>query len=84
MPPLRYLEWKAFDGERVRSFDMTDVHGSHILVLVNGKAEDRIGERLPNAREDAKFDTDVEDVLGGSDVCYDADGNMVEDSTKCE
>lgn len=83
LPPFHYLEWKAFDGERVRNFDMTQVHGSHMLVIVNGQAEDRIGERLPNVKKEDKFDTDVEDVLGGSDVCYDADGNMVEDSTKC-
>lgn len=84
VPPLKYLEWKAFDGERVRTFDMTQVHGSHVVVVVNGQAEDRIGQRLPNARKEAAFNTDVEDVLGGSDVCYDADGNMVEDSSKCQ
>ncbi|TPV93482.1 MAG: hypothetical protein B7733_20130 [Myxococcales bacterium FL481] len=84
LPPLKYLEWKAFDGERVRTFDMTQVHGSHLLVLVNGKAEDRIGQRLPNAKKDESFNTDVQDVLGGTDVCYDADGNMVENRAACD
>ncbi|MBX7082809.1 MAG: hypothetical protein K1X88_26620 [Nannocystaceae bacterium] len=81
-PILRYNEWVSLGGERVRSFDMTAVHGVIVLALVDGKAEKRIGERLPNVGEDDKVTDVVGDVLGSSDVCYDKSGNISECPTK--
>ncbi len=75
---LRYLEWESLGGEKVRAFDMSDVHGVIALVLVDGKTEARIGERLPNTGKKEELDESLEDVVGGSDVCYDRDGNIVE------
>ncbi|MCA9689398.1 MAG: hypothetical protein KC636_07290 [Myxococcales bacterium] len=77
-PLLRYYEWEAADGARIRSFDQSAVHGVFVLSVVNGLAEDNIGERLPNASTEEKFSDDVGDILGGSDVKYDEDGNIVE------
>ena len=77
-PILRYNEWTAMNGERVRSFDMTAVHGAIVLAVVDGKAEKRIGERLPNVGSDEKLMDVVSDVLGSSDVCYDKAGNIAE------
>ena len=31
-----------------------------------------------------EFTGDVSDVLGGSDLCYDDEGNMVEDAERCK
>jgi len=82
-PILRYLEWKTTDGDIVRAFDQTAVHGVHVLSFIDGDAEQNIGERLPNVREEAAFTDDVADVMGGTDVCYDEDGNLIEDAAKC-
>ncbi len=75
---LRYLEWDALGGEKVRAFDMSEVHGVIALVVVDGKTEARIGERLPNTGKKEELDESLQDVVGGSDVCYDKDGNIVE------
>lgn len=77
-PIVRYNEWTAMNGEHVRSFDMTAVHGVIMVAVVDGKAEKRIGERLPNVGADDKVTDVVSDVLGGSDVCYDKSGNIAE------
>ncbi|MCA9717966.1 MAG: hypothetical protein H6713_23160 [Myxococcales bacterium] len=77
-PLLRYYEWKAEDTSRIRSFDQSPVHGVFVLSVVNGTAEDQIGERLPNIGVEEKFSSDVGDVLTGSDVKYDENGNIVE------
>lgn len=77
-PIVAYNEWTAMNGEHVRSFDMSAVHGVYMLVVVDGKAEKRIGERLPNVGADDKVTDVVSDVLGGSDVCYDKAGNIAE------
>lgn len=82
-PLLRYLEWKTTDGDIVRAFDQTAVHGVHVLAFIDGDAEQRIGERLPNIREEAEFSDAVNDVMGGTDVCYDEEGNLIEDAQKC-
>jgi hypothetical protein len=81
-PIVRYNEWTAMNDEHVRSFDMTAVHGVIALSLVDGKAEKRIGERLPNVGADDKVTDVVGDVLGGSDVCYDKSGNIAECPSK--
>lgn len=77
-PILRYNEWKSVDGDIVRSFDMTSVHGIMALAVVDADAESRIGERLPNTKRDEGYSDAVKDVLGGSDVCYDKSGEIVE------
>ncbi len=77
-PLLRYWEWKAQDNSRIRSFDQSAVHGVFVISVVNGTAEDLIGERLPNIGTEEKFSDDVGDVLTGSDVKYDENGNIVE------
>ena len=77
-PLVKYLEWTAMKGEKIRAFDMTSVHGVMMLVVVDGKAEKRIGERIPNLKKDESVQDVVGDVLGGSDVCYDKSGNVGE------
>lgn len=72
-PLVRYFEWKSSDGDRVRSFDMTQVHGVVGLAVIDARTEDSIGERLPNVGKDDKFNDAVSDVLGGSDLCYKGD-----------
>ncbi len=69
-PLVRYFEWKSSDGDRVRSFDMTQVHGVVGLAVLEASTEDSIGERLPNVGKDDEFNSSVSDVLGGSDLCY--------------
>lgn len=82
-PILRYLEWKTTDGDIVRAFDQTAVHGVHVLSFIDGKAEEYIGERLPNVKQDDAFVDSVSDVMGGTDVCYDEEGNLIEDASRC-
>jgi hypothetical protein len=77
-PILRYSQWKAKDGEMIRSFDLTAVHGVIGLAVVDGRSESRIGERLPNMPRKEGFDDKVGDVLGGGDVCYNKDGEIEE------
>ena len=62
---------------------MTAVHGAFVVSVVNGEAEDRYGSRLPTGLDHGEFTDTVSDVLGGSDICYDAEGNMIEDTEKC-
>jgi hypothetical protein len=81
-PVITYYEWEALGGEVIRSFDMTQVHGVISLAVVNGEAEKAIGERLPNTKRDESYSDVVKDVLGGTDVCYDKDGEIVECSEK--
>jgi hypothetical protein len=81
---MRYKQWKSDDGEFVRAFDMRAVHGVSVLAVINKESEDRYGIRLPNPKRDESFSDDVGDVLGGSDICYDEEGNMVEDAAKCK
>jgi hypothetical protein len=76
-PILRYYEWEAQDGEKIRSFDMTQIHGVVGLAVIDGKAEKGIGERLPNTKRKDRVNDVVEGVLGGSDVCYDKSGEIV-------
>ena len=81
-PQLIYLEWTSMEDEKIRSFDMTQVHGAIGLAVVDGRAEGRIGQRLPNIKEEEGFSDTVSDVLGGSDVCYNSDGTIRECSEK--
>ncbi|MCB9567711.1 MAG: hypothetical protein H6710_10960 [Myxococcales bacterium] len=76
-PLLRYNEWTSKNNEKVRSFNLSAVHGVYMLSVVDGNIESSIGERLPNIKEDEDFSSDVGDVLGGSDVEYDADGKII-------
>lgn len=75
---ISYHEWTALENEKIRAFDMSSVHGVYALAVVDGNAESRIGERLPNMRKEEGFTDDVSDVLGGTDVCYNKDGEIVE------
>jgi hypothetical protein len=75
---LRYYEWTAMNKEKIRSFDLTSVHGVIGLAVVDGNAEGRIGERLPNLAKEESYSEVVSDVLGGSDVCYNQSGDIVE------
>jgi hypothetical protein len=75
---LRYHEWLGEKNEKVRSFDLTEVHGIIMIAVIDGNAEATIGERLPNIKGDHAFGGDVGDVLGGSDVAYDENGKIVE------
>ena len=77
-PLLRYHEWLGEKSEKVRSFDLTEVHGIIMIAVIDGNAEASIGERLPNVKGDHTFGGDVGDVLGGSDVGYDENGKIVE------
>jgi hypothetical protein len=72
-PLVNYYEWKSSDGDRVRSFDMTQVHGVVGLTVLDDSADDSMVERLPNVGKDDKFNDAVSDVLGGSDLCYKGD-----------
>ena len=83
-PIVRFTEWKSSDNDIVRAFDMTAVHGVHVVAFISGDAEAKVGERLPHVVEQGDFSDAVNDVLGGPSVCYDADGNFVEDAKKCE
>ena len=75
---VRYNEWTGLNGEKVRSFDLTQVHGVIALVVVDGNAERRIGERLPNRPVEEEVEDSLSDVMGGSDVCYNKSGDIVE------
>jgi len=75
---VRYFEWKSSDGDVIRSFDMTQVHGVIALAVIDQNAEDSIGERLPNVGKDDDYSGVVGDVLGGSDLCYDEAGDIIE------
>ena len=81
-PLVRYYEWKSQDGDIVRSFDLTQVHGAVGLAVVDGNAEKSIGERLPTGRKEGDLTDTVDDVIGGTDVCYNKDGDIVECSEK--
>lgn len=76
-PIVRYFEWKSSDGDFVRSFDMTAVHGVVGLTVLDASADDSLTERLPNVGEDDGPSDTVGDVLGGSDLCYDKSGEIV-------
>ncbi|MEZ4451675.1 MAG: hypothetical protein R3B09_19570 [Nannocystaceae bacterium] len=76
-PLVRYYEWTAQEGEKIRSFDLTSVHGIIMLTVIAGSADSSMADRLPNVREEEGFSSDVGDVLGGSDVEYDADGKII-------
>jgi hypothetical protein len=80
---IDYVQWNTADGDRLRAFDMTAVHGAFVVSLVNGEVEDQYGPRLPTGLEHGDFTDDVSDVLGGSDICYDDDGTMIEDPKRC-
>ena len=79
---VRYHEWKSQDGDIVRSFDLTQVHGAIGLTVLDGGAEKSIGERLPTGRKEGDLTNTVDDVIGGTDVCYDDEGNISECSEK--
>ena len=79
---VRYNEWKSQDNDIVRSFDLTQVHGAIGLAVVDGNAEKSIGERLPTGRKEGDLSDAVGDVVGGTDVCYNDDGDIVECSEK--
>jgi hypothetical protein len=81
---IDYVQWNTVDGDRVRAFDMTAVHGAFVVSIVEANAEDRYGSRLPTGLDRGEFTDAVNDVLGGSDICYDAEGNMIEDAAKCK
>ncbi|NVB41434.1 hypothetical protein G6O69_26585 [Pseudenhygromyxa sp. WMMC2535] len=78
-----YVQWNTADNDRVRAFDMSAVHGAYVISVVDGDAEERYGERLPTRKDDGEFTDSVSDVLGGSDICYDEEGNMIEDADRC-
>ena len=68
-----------------RSFDLRDVNGVSVIAVIDGKAEQRMGQRLPNRQEEAKLENDLEGVIGDSDTCYDDEGNLIEgDAAKCK
>lgn len=81
---LRYNEWEGEKKEKVRSFDLSEVHGVYVVAVVDGVQEAGIGERLPNMKGDDKFTDTVGDVLGGSDVSYDEKGNIIEGKNPAE
>ncbi len=83
-PMVRFKQWKTKDGDIVRSFDMTAVHGAVVVQLIDSKTEGRIGERLPKGIDEGEMEGEVKDVLGGSDICYDKDGNLIDDAAKCK
>ena len=76
----KYDEWHTMDGDVVRSYDMRAVNGVILVQVVSEDEEKRYGLRLPNRATDEEMSADVGDVLGGSDICYDEEGNMVEDA----
>jgi hypothetical protein len=80
---IDYVQWNTADNDRVRAFDMTAVHGAFVVSIVSGEAEDNYGPRLPTGLENTDFTDSVSDVLGGSDICYDEKGNMIEDTARC-
>ena len=80
-PIVRYFEWKSSDGDFVRSFDLTAVQGVVGLTVIDANADDSLTERLPNVGKDEGFSDSVGDVLGGSDLCYDKAGDIVECKT---
>lgn len=82
-PLVRWVQWNSADNDRIRAFDMTAVHGALVLSVTAGEAEERYGERLPETQDQDNFSQSVGDVLGGSDICYDEEGNMIEDAEKC-
>lgn len=81
-PLLTYNEWSSTDGDVVRSFDMTQVHGVYALAVISGPIEQRVGQRLPNTKREDKVQGVVQDVLGGTDVCYNDEGTIRECSEK--
>ena len=83
-PVMRYKQWESMDGDMVRAFDMKAVHGVVMLSVVDKNAEERYGLRLPNPPKGEAMHEEVDDVLGGSDICYDSEGNMVSDAEKCK
>lgn len=76
-PLVRYYEWKSSDGDFVRSFDMTAVHGVMGLTVLDASAGSDMVERLPNVGKDEAFSDTVSDVLGESDLCYDKSGEII-------
>ena len=76
-PLVRYYEWKSSDGDFVRSFDMTAVHGVMGLTVLDANADDSMVDRLPNVGGKEDYSNDVNDVLGESDLCYDKSGEII-------
>jgi hypothetical protein len=76
-PLVRYFEWKSSDGDVVRSFDMTSVHGVVGLTVLDASADDSMTGRLPDVGKDEEFSDTVSDVLGESDLCYDKSGEII-------
>jgi len=83
-PTMTYKQWESLDGDIVRAYDMKAVHGVVMLSVVDKSAEERFGVRLPNPPRGEAMHEEVDSVLGGSDICYDAEGNMVSDAEKCK
>ena len=83
-PTGKYHEWKSLDGDIVRAFNMRSVNGVILLSVVDEESEKRYGIRLPNPPKDEAMSEEVDSVLGGSDICYDEEGNMIEDAAKCK
>src|SRR5690606_41215438 len=75
-PVPSYYEGGSTEGAVVRSFAMTQVHGVFGLAVLHGPTEQRLGQRVPNTKREEKVQGVVEDVLGGSDVCYNNDGTI--------
>ena len=76
-PEVTYAEWQALDGETVRAFNMSEVHGVYVVSVIDSKVEERIGERLPNKVKKKEFTDSVSEVLGSGDVCYNKEGDIV-------
>ena len=79
---IRYNEWNSQDGDVVRSYDLTQVHGAIGLVVLDGNVEKSLGVRLPTGRKEGDLTNTVDDVVGGTDVCYNDDGDITECSEK--
>lgn len=86
---LDYMEWQSSENGTVRAFDLSAVQGAYVLAVMDRGVEGRIGKRLPNVERSqgkvgSSVDGAVKDVVGGSDVCYDEDGNMIESRARCK
>jgi hypothetical protein len=81
---IDYHEWQTTDGDVVRAFDLGKIHGAYVVAVIDGKVEKNLGVRLPHASADAGVTSEVTEVEGGSDVCYDEAGEMITDAERCK
>lgn len=81
---MTYIEWQSSENGTVRAFDLSTVQGAYVLTALDRGMEGRIGVRLPNVDRSSGVKEEVKEVIGGSDVCYDDDGNMIESRERCK